>query len=68
VSDGVWVAWEDRGQAGGRVSLSRCGPDGVLRFAAALPGEGRSPAIAAAGSAAAVAWLAGDTVRVAVAP
>ena len=65
--DGVWIAWEDRNQPGGRVALSRCGPDGVLRFATELRGEGRSPAIAAAGGAPAVAWLAGDTVRVALA-
>jgi hypothetical protein len=66
-SDGVWIAWEDRNQPGGRVALSRCGPDGVLRFATELKGEGRSPAIAAVGGAPAVAWLAGDTVRVALA-
>ncbi len=65
-SDGVWIAWEDRNQPGGRVALSRCGPDGVLRFETELHGEGRSPAIAAMGSAPAVAWLAGDTVRVAL--
>ena len=65
--DGVWIAWEDRNQPGGRVALSRCGPDGVLRFAGELRGEGRSPAIAAVGGAPAVAWLAGDTVRVALA-
>ena len=64
---GVWIAWEDRNQPGGRVALSRCGPDGVLRFATELRGEGRSPAIAAVGGAPAVAWLAGDTVRVALA-
>lgn len=62
---GVWIAWEDRNQPGGRVALSRCGPDGVLRFAGELEGEGRAPAIAA-GGAPAVAWLAGDTVRVAL--
>lgn len=65
--DGVWIAWEDRNQPGGRVALSRCGPDGVLRFATELRGEGRAPAIAAVGGAPAVAWLAGDTVRVALA-
>ena len=63
---GVVVAWEDRTKPGGRVALSRCGPDGVLRFAGLLAGEGRSPSIAAAGGAPAVAWLAGDTVRVAL--
>jgi hypothetical protein len=66
--DGVWVAWEDRTAPAGRVTLSRCGPDGVARSAGELPGAARSPAIAAAGAGAAVAWLAGDTVRVAVAP
>lgn len=66
VGDGVWVAWEDRGRAGGRVSLSRTGPDGVPHFAGELATEGRSPAIAALGSAAAVAWLANDTVRAVV--
>ena len=66
--DGVWVAWEDRGKSGGRVSLSRSGSDGVLHFAGELGGEGRSPAIAAVGDAAAVAWLANDTVRAVVTP
>jgi hypothetical protein len=65
--DGVWVAWEDRTAPLGRVALGRCGADGVARPLGDLPGQARSPAIAAGGATAAVAWLAGDTVRVAVA-
>lgn len=64
--DGVWVAWEDRSAVAGRVALSRCGPDGVARPAGELPGHGRAPAIAAGQAGPAVAWLAGDSVRVAV--
>lgn len=66
-ADGVWVAWEARNHPGGRVAMSYGGPGGVLRFAGELAGEGRSPAIASLGGAPSVAWLAGDTVRVAIA-
>jgi hypothetical protein len=63
---GVWIAWEDRGASGGRVRLSRCGPDGKVRASGDL-GDGRAPAVAGGPAGPAVAWLLGDTLRVAVA-
>jgi hypothetical protein len=60
--DAVWIAWEDRAVAGGRVRLSRSGADGTVRLVGTLRGTGRSPAIAGGPT---VAWLAGDSVLLA---
>jgi hypothetical protein len=64
----VWLAWEDRSTAGGRVQLARCGPDGRVTPVGTVQGTGRSPAISAGPGGAAVAWLAGDSVLVAATP
>lgn len=66
--DAVWLAWEDRAVAGGRVHLSRCGSDGSVTLEGTLQGNGRSPAITAGPGGPAVAWLAGDSVLVATTP
>lgn len=62
----VWAAWEDRSQQGGRVAVSRLDARGAPGSRADLPGSGRSPALVGGPEGPAVAWLAGDSVRVAI--
>jgi hypothetical protein len=62
----VWAAWEDRSREGGRVTVSRLDARGAPDSHADLPGSGRSPAVVGGRLGPAVAWLAGDSVRVAV--
>lgn len=60
----IAVAWDDRRSGTARTRIAFAGPTGTVSDGTAAV-EGASPAIAAAGTTAVVAWLDGDAVRAA---